>query len=206
MRLLLNIIISSCGLIALALAVGLLRPGLTQATLQAHAERSVARCMQQDGFGRDRTLAIEQELSPRDRALERCWSDAAHDPQFERLALTDPIATRTRWRVQGFRTWRCVERAGYVRATDIPLSGPGGHPLQVAAGNFRVGSSDRAIEHFYRAAASCSGESVEAYRLPDGSFSTKPSDGRTCIRHEHHAHGCYGAATYPDPSAGSEPR
>jgi hypothetical protein len=204
MRLLLNIIFITCAVIALALAVGVLRPGLTPATLQSHAQRSVVRCMQEAGFRQTGSLTIGQAVSPRDRALQRCWSDAANDPQFKRLALANPIAEARRRLDAGFRAWQCVERSGYVRATKIPLSGPGGYPLQLAAGNFRVGSSDRDLERFYRAAAKCSGESLDAYRWTDGTFSPDPADGARCIHHDNHAHGCYGLATYPDPSKGSE--
>ena len=212
MRLLLIIFIT-CGVLAVAIAVGLLRPGLTTATLQSHARESVVRCLHDAGFGQDRTLAnslsVEEAWSPRTRALERCWSDAAKNPQFRRLGLTDPIAAAKKRRGEGFRAWRCAERAGYVRTTKIPLNAPGGYPLQLAAGNFRVGAGKRELERFYRAAARCSGESIEAYRWSDGTFSPDPADGKHCIHHNHHgsgkhAHGCYGTDTYPEPSAGSE--
>jgi hypothetical protein len=199
MRSLLNLIIVACGAIALALAVGLLRPGLSSATLQSHAQQSIARCMHQAGFQLDGPpeLVVEQASSPRDRALERCWSNAATDPRFKRLAMTDPIGNRKRWRAEGFRVWRCVERSGYVRTTDVQLSGPGGWPLQVAAGNFRVGRGERELARFYRAAAKCSREPIDAYRLPNGKFSPEPTDGARCIRHQNHSHGCYRTRTYP---------
>jgi hypothetical protein len=203
------IIITTCGVIALALAVGVLRPGLSSATLQRHAERSVAGCMAHAGFDPAGPLTTELAWSPRDRALQRCWSHAAKDPRFERLALVDPVADAQKRRAEGFAAWRCAERSGYVRTTRIPLSGPDGYPLQLAAGNFRVGSSERDLERFYRAAAKCTGESIEAYRWSDGRFSPDPADGKRCLRHAHkgsgkHAHGCYGTDTYPDPSTGSD--
>ena len=188
---------------ALALATGLLRPGLTPAALQGHAQRSIAGCMHHAGFNLDPGRAItlaEPALSPRDRALERCVSDTSRDPQFKRLELPDPIANKQRWRAVNFETWRCAERSGYVRTTDIPLSGPDGYPLQLAAANFRVGPTARDLERFYRVAAKCSGESVDDYRRPDGSLSRKPSDGGVCVRTDHHSHGCYSVATYPDPA------
>jgi hypothetical protein len=212
MRFPFNIIIS-CGVIAVALAVGVLRPGLTSATLQRHAQQSVVRCMHEAGFDQNRgptdSLSIEQASSPRDQALERCWSNAANDPKFQTLALTDPVAYGKLRRDEGFKAWRCAERSGYVRTSEIPLSAPDGYPLQLAAGNFRVGSSDRDLERFYRAAAKCSGDSIAAYRWSNGTFSPDPADGTHCIHHDHHgsgrhAHGCFGAATYPDLSAGSE--
>jgi hypothetical protein len=212
MRVLLIIMIS-CGVIAIALALGVLRPGLTSATLQRHAQGSVMRCMHDAGFDQDHalpgSLTVGQALSPRDRALERCWSDAAKDPEFQRLALIDPVAFETQRRDEGFNAWRCVERSGYVRTTAIPLSGPDGYPLQLAAGNFDVGPSVRDVERFYRAAANCSGDPIDEYRAPDGAFSPGPADGTRCIHHEHggsgrHAHGCYSAATYPDRSEGAK--
>jgi hypothetical protein len=207
------ITIITCCVFALALAVGVLRHGLTSATLQVHAERTVVGCMHKAGFDQDPAQLVsvtpEQAWSPRDRALERCWSDVANDPRFERLSLTDPIAYRKQRRAQGFRAWSCAERSGYRRTTEIPLSGPGGYPLQLAAGNFRVGSSDLDVERFYRVAARCSNETIEAFRWSDGEFSREPADGARCLRHDHngssrHAHGCYGAATYPDPTGGSQ--
>ena len=203
------IFFTTCGVIALALAVGVLRPGLSSATLQRHAERSVAQCLHDAGFAKTGSLTLDQVWSPRDRALERCWSGAAKDPQFQRLALVDPIAEANKLRDEGFKAWRCAERSGYVRTSKIPLSGPNGYPLQLAAGNFRVGSSPRDLERFYRAAAKCSGDSIDAYRWSDGTFNPDPADGKRCLRHAHHGsirhtHGCYGAATYPDPSEGSE--
>ena len=162
------IIITTCGVIALALAVGVLRPGLSSATLQRHAERSVAGCMAHAGFDPAGPLTIELAWSPRDRALQRCWSHAAKDPRFERLALVDPIADAKKRRAEGFEAWRCAERSGYVRTTRIPLSGPDGYPLQLAAGNFRVGSSDARP----RALLSRRGEVQPANR-------SRPTDGRT---------------------------
>jgi hypothetical protein len=204
----------SCAVIGLALACGLLRPGLTLATLQRHAERSVLECMHESGFGSDHALvsspAEEQTQSRHHRALERCWSHAANDDRFERLALTDPIALRKQLREDGFKAWRCAERAGYTRTTPIPLSGSGGYPLQLAAGNFRVGPSERDLERFYRVAATCSGDPLTAFRWSDGTFSRDPADGVSrCTHHEHHgsglhAHGCYGAAGYPDRTGNAE--
>ena len=197
MRSPLLIVITGAGVIALALATGLLRPGLTPATLQSHAQRSIDRCMHEAGFDPD---PASKGTDARDRALERCWSDAANDPRFERLALLDPIALERRLRVEGFRAWRCAELSGWRRTSRIPLNRPGGYPLQLAAGNFRVGSSE--LERFYRDAARCSGDPIDMYRWSDGTFSADPADGTRCIRHAHdggetHAHGCYGATTYP---------
>ena len=129
---------------------------------------------------RSGSLTLDQVWSPRDRALERCWSGAAKDPQFQRLALVDPIAEAKKLRDEGFKAWRCAERSGYVRTSKIPLSGPSGYPLQLAAGNFRVGSSHRDLERFYRAAAKCSGDSIDAYRWSDGTFNPDPADGKRC--------------------------
>jgi len=214
MRSLLNIIITTCGVIALALAAGLLRPGLTPATLQSHAQRSVDRCMQEAGLSQDRRLPgslVSAQASSRDHALKRCWSDAANNSRFQRLGLRDPIVAERQLRDEGFRVWRCAERSGYVRTSQIPLSGPGGYPLQLAAGNFRVGSSDRELTRFYRAAAKCSGESIEVYRWSNGAFSPEPANGARCARRNGRgrgrgqlAHGCYGAATYPDQKAGAQ--
>jgi hypothetical protein len=209
MRSLLNIITATCGVLALALAAGLLRPGLTPATLQSQAQRSVDRCMQQAGHGQDRRLPgalTTEQASSRDRALQRCWSDAANEPRFHPLGLTDPIAAERQLRDEGFRVWRCAERSGYVRTTGIPLSGPAGYPLQLAAGNFRVGSSKRDLVRFYRAAAKCSGESIEAYRWSNGRFSPESANGEHCMRHNRprrvqQAGACYFAATYPDQKA-----
>jgi hypothetical protein len=197
MRSSLLILIAGAGVIALALATGLLQPGLTHATLQSHAQRSIASCMRTAGFDPD---PAAKGSDARDRALERCWSAAANDPRFERLALLDPLALIRRLRDEGFRAWRCAERSGWTRTSRIPLNAPGGYPLQLAAGNFRVGSSE--LERFYRDAARCSGDSLDMYRWSDGSFSTDPADGARCVRHRHggggtHAHGCYGATTYP---------
>jgi hypothetical protein len=65
-----------------------------------------------------------------------------------------------------------------VRTGPVPLNRPGGYPLQLAAGNFRVGSSKRALERFYRAAARCSGDPLDMYRWSDGTFSPDRADGR----------------------------
>jgi hypothetical protein len=209
MRSLLNIITVGCGVLALAFMTGLLRPGLTPATLMSHAQRSVEGCMQTAGFSPDSQPSGSSPTSARNHALKRCWSDAARDPRYERLALDDPIAVDARLRDEGFKTWRCAERAGYVRTTTIPLNEPGGYPLMLAAGNFRVGSGERALERFYRAAAKCSGDSLEMYRWSNGRFSPDPSDGTHCIRHrdrggELHSHGCYGTDTYPN-DPGTQP-
>jgi hypothetical protein len=209
MRRLLLIIASSSAVIVFAMAVGVLRHGLTTPRLERRAERSVARCMHEAGFGHVKDLstshAEEQARSSQTLALERCWSIAAKDEQFARLGLTDPIAYNKQLREKGLKDWRCVEKS-YVRATRIPLSGPGGYPLQLAAGNFRVGSSERDLERFYSVAADCSGAPIESYRWSDGTFSPDPADGVShCIRHQHHgsglhSHGCYGLATYPAPN------
>jgi hypothetical protein len=203
MRSILTIFTTACAILALALVTGLLRPGLTPATLMSHAQRSVDGCMQMAGFAaRSSSTTIAQAFT-RERALKRCWSRAANDPRYARLGLRDPIVADAQLRADGFRIWRCAERSGYVRTTRIPLSGPGGYPLMLAAGNFRVGASEPALERFYRAAAKCSGDSIEMYRWSNGRFSPDPSDGTHCVRHTHrggepHAHGCYGTDTYPE--------
>jgi hypothetical protein len=192
--------------VAVALAVGLLQPGLTSATLQRHAEERIARCMHDAGFA----YADLQTRPAGQRALEGCWSAAARDPRFERLGLVDPVALTKQSRTKGFAAWRCVERAGYVRTTGIPLSDPGRYPLRLAAGNFRVGATDRDLERFYRAAAECSGEALATFRWSDGTFSREPADGTTrCIHHRDgngpmHSHGCLMAGTAPDSQGGSD--
>jgi hypothetical protein len=191
--------------VAVALAVGLLRPGLTLATLQRHAEEGIARCVHDAGFAD----AAAQARPAGQRALEGCWSAAARNPRFERLGLVDPIAYTKQARIKGFAAWRCVERAGYVRTTGIPLSDPGAYPLRVAAGNFRVGPTDADLARFYRAAAQCTGEALATFRWSDGTFSREPADGTTrCIHHRDgngpmHSHGCLTAGSVPDSPGGS---
>ena len=200
------LIITSCGLTALALATGLLRPGLTPAALQGHAQRSIAGCMHHAGFNLDPGRAItlaEPALSPRDRALERCVSDTSRDPQFKRLELPDPIANKQRWRAVNFETWRCAERSGYVRTTASRSAGRTAIRCSSPPANFRVGPTERDLERFYRVAAKCSGESSTTIAGRTGRFSRNPPTAGSASPPrgtDHHSHGCYSVATYPDPA------
>jgi hypothetical protein len=177
--------------LAAAFLTGLLRSGATLAALEQQAEREVAGCVHHAGVRRIGNDGASQ------RALNRCWSAASRDARFARLRISDPIAYERRLRTRRFAAWSCVERAGYRRTSGIPLSGPGGYPLQIAAGNFRLGPSDRALERFYRVAARCSGEPLATFRWSDGTFSREPADGTTkCLHHRHggsavHEHGCF---------------
>jgi hypothetical protein len=144
-----------------------------------------------------------RRVAARETAGNRCWSATANDPRFARLRLVDPLAVERQLRAAGFKAWRCTERAGYERTSAIPLSGPGGYPLQLAAGNFRVGPTDGELERFYRVAARCSRKPLSSFRWSDGRFSRDPADGTTrCVRHDHggllHGHACFTANAYPD--------
>jgi hypothetical protein len=124
----------------------------------------------------------------------------------------DRAAFAAQLRTEGFAAWDCVERAGYVRTTGIPLNEAGGYPLRVAAGNFQVRPSDAALERFYRVAARCSHEPLDEFRRSDGAFPRDAADGTTrCIHHRHgvgpvHEHGCVVAGgrlrTPPAPAEG----
>lgn len=201
MRLLLPIAVTAA-VLAAALLTGVVRSGATVAALEQQAERQVAGCVHQAGVKRIGNDGASQ------RALNRCWSAASRDARFARLRIADPVAYERRLRVRRFAAWSCVERTGYRRISGIPLSGPGGYPLQIAAGNFRVGPSDRALERFYRVAARCSGEPLATFRWSDGTFSRDPADGTiTCLHHRHggsavHEHGCFVA---DPPSTGARP-
>jgi hypothetical protein len=111
-------------------------------------------------------------------------------------ASLEPAAFEARLRADGFAAWACVEQAGYVRTTGIPLNEAGGYPLRVAAGNFRVGASEAALLRFYRVAARCSDTPVDDFRRSDGAFPRDAADGSTrCLHHRHgtgavHEHGC----------------
>jgi hypothetical protein len=199
MRFLLPIAVTA-GLLAVAFTTGLLRTGTTLAALEKQAEHQVAGCVHQAGIRRIGNDGASQ------RALNRCWSAASRDARFARLRIADPVAYEHRLRTRRFAAWSCVERSGYRRTSGIPLSGPGGYPLQIAAGNFRVGPSDAALERFYRVAARCSGEPLATFRWSDGTFSRDPADGTTtCLHHRHggsalHEHGCF-VADSPSPGA-----
>lgn len=184
-----------------ALGSGLIKKGLTMQTLDRYAKQSVGRCMQGAGYSHiyDMNLLIgdEQEITPEYEQLMSCWSVAANTKRFDRLHLIDPVAERSEQRIRGIKHWKCVEREGYELLTKIPLNGRDGYPLQIAAGNFRVGSSDRALNDFYATAAKCSGDKLETYKWSNGTFSRDPADGTTrCMQHSHggsgeHGHGCY---------------
>ena len=186
-----------------------LRPGFSSATLQRHAERSVAGCLVHAGFDPAVSLTTELAWSPRDRALQRCWSRAAKDPRFERLALVDPIADREEapgGRVRGLAVRRAVgRRAGH----DQDPAQRAGWLSAAAGGRQLPGRIERARP---RALLSRRGQVHRRIDrgLPMVGRDVSPDpDGKSCLSHAHegsgeHAHGCYGTDTYPDSSTGSE--
>lgn len=126
---------------------------------------------------------------------------ASSDSRFDKLDLTLPLDELARLRSENFAAWRCVEGSGYRRVTPIPLSGDGGYPLRLTSGHFDVGESEAELLNFYRAAAECSGRTVDSLRGPDGELMTDLADGDECVEHLHdgwaHSHGCHTVDTYP---------
>lgn len=195
-----------------ALTTGVLRPAEDQRLLFERADKQARSCVRDAGHDYPEAgvpLGELQSGSARRKTYEACWTRVASDSGYSSLNIPTPSELVSKARSDGFRLWRCVERAGFRRTTPIPLSAPDGYPLMPASRHFAVSRSQSTASRsqsqlavFYGEVARCGDLRPDGFKGPDGKFADVTADGASCRRVRHsgdsHSHGCFAASSYPE--------
>lgn len=198
-------LLSAIAVVAVMSQAGLIENGESKIEAQRRLDAALDACMRRKGVGEDDLIVEQGDVQSRTqkfRINELCWKETLASGEFVGAGTESPSTVISQLRDEGFRSWKCIENAGFLRTDAIPLSGRAGYPLLPTVGHFRVGESESAIESFYRTASKCSSRPIDAFRDPDGEFLTTKADGRSCLSHTHggkvaHSHGCFATDTYP---------
>jgi hypothetical protein len=188
-----------------ALTTGVLRPSDDTRLLIKQVEQQVRSCVQDAGHDSPEVGAPLGELkseSGRPNAYEACWSGVVRDPKYSPLKISTSSEAMDEARAYAFRLWRCVELAGFRRATPIPLSAPDGYPLMPASRHFAVSRSQPQLGAFYGTVARCGNLPLSGFKGPDGMFADVTAGGESCKRDRRsinsHSRGCFSVNAYPE--------